>query len=1303
MASSSIPFVSRGIEPPRKRQRLWQPRVINQLASISRPSVEHEHSPGSPFDTSFRSSSPDSQEEIPNISKYIPVGCLRIQRQDIIIEDWELHSSWAAFARSNENRDQKEIHFLSEPVQQTLTRQAGLANYNGLLSAGWARFEFKSNNKHCGQIRVYILPDDVSRRRIDRDQPRLRSAMKLLLALIDISGDAWHGGWQDTTPVLHVNPRMNDGTTEESTTLFEIFNTLPSPAPNPDIVSNHDVRNAMQNILSNEVQGVTANLYEFQMRSAALMLQREAQPSQIIDPRLISVVDQYGGNWYYEMETGICLREPRFYEAPRGGICAETMGYGKTLICLALILATRDQYPQIPVEYSVGNIPIREKTATLKQMCAAAVGRTSTSWKPFFSDLEDEGYDYTHCTDLIKASPGHYFLPGPPPRRESRNPVIIPSRKILLTPATLVIVPANLVEQWVLQIKVHTTSLKYLVMDSSKKQLPPAAELAEYDIILFSKQRFDKEAKDGSDQQGRRETTSSRVCRCPYIGATRDRNCICFQADRVYRSPLKELHFKRIITDEGHTFGNSSNKTATEGITVVDYLQVSARWIISGTPTPGLHSKEVTMSHTENESANTLNSLISLDSGATQCGREDQQAEVVSDEALFFKQERKDLEKLGHIAKIYLKARPWANAPDDYDSASWTQYVMQPRHGSNSHGNMACLRATLESMIIRHRIEDVEKDIKLPPMHQKVITLEGSSLDNMSLNTFSLMITSNAITSERKDADYLFHPKQRKALQELVSNLRQASFFWSGYTEHDVKVTIDIAEKFLENKKVPVSSEDETLLFQALEAGKAFLSSKIVSAISRWHEMPMVVHMGCDADVRKSWSLLENDDRDPTLIGATMLYGMQKFITGQLWKEDPAEGLEAHGTSVRKALHEPISKVKEKSSTDSKTSRNMPPTLAGGVAVGDPSGSMKRPRTSTMQQLKKAVNDQNEGGIENGMTSATSTATPNTSKKSPKDKITKSALKNPEVTDMAGKIDPASPLASASILSTASAKLSYLIDNIVEFHKDEKILVFYEADNVAYYIAEALECLGIKHLIYAKTLTSARRSQYVVTFNRSDSFRVLLMDVSQAAYGLDLSSASRVFFVNPVFSPQVEAQAVKRAHRIGQKKPVFVETLVLKGSIEEVILARRGGMSEEEHIKCKSILDDQTMYDWIRNVRFLPIVRSSVPEPEQMAKLSHPQKLFEHGNVTVIDPDADLISNSPRQEHGDENPSGSDVAARVSKGKQPIVKLGQQSFHRESGSESTTPTSDANNLFVDEKKKRKRVGFASLPTNSDEE
>lgn len=51
----------------------------------------------------------------------------------------------------------------------------------------------------------------------------------------------------------------------------------------------------------------------------------------------------------------------------------------------------------------------------------------------------------------------------------------------------------------------------------------------------------------------------------------------------------------------------------------------------------------------------------------------------------------------------------------------------------------------------------------------------------------------------------------------------------------------------------------------------------------------------------------------------------------------------------------------------------------------------------------------------------------------------------------------AAPLAGTQLIATASAKLSYLIDQIVQYQEKEQIIIFYENDNVAYYLAGVLE------------------------------------------------------------------------------------------------------------------------------------------------------------------------------------------------------------------------------------------------------
>lgn len=527
---------------------------------------------------------------------------------------------------------------------------------------------------------------------------------------------------------------------------------------------------------------------------------------------------------YYDETIGVCLQTPRTYESAQGGICAETMGLGKTLICLSLILATRDHPSRIPAEYSVGTIPVRKKAGTLVEMVASATGRLSVPWKDFFANKADDGEEMSECTKALREAPGHYFIPPLVARKSTRSLIDPAPRKIWLTCATIVVVPSNLIQQWAQEIEKHTVGLEVLIVKNGKEPLPPAKEMAEFDIILFTKPRFDQESQAGKPS--------------PDGGNNSD--------DGRYRSPLKDLHFKRLITDEGHNFGNASRSQKTEAMVVVDGLNLDARWIVSGTPTHGLYGAEV-----GSISSSTPSALASTaKKGGSGGGATLEDLREV--ERLLHQQERKDLEKLGNIATTYLKMRPW----DGKRGASWAHYVMQPQHGLNSRGSIDCLRATMESMIIRHRSEDVEQDVILPPLKHDTVYLEGSIQDKISLNMFFTLITANAVTSERRDADYFFNRGNKDALNNLFSNMREASLFWSSKDILEAKETLRISQKFLEDFCPGIPMEDQRLLERSIKAHESLISNETARVITRFHEMPIFVQNEFSEDIRLALSLV---------------------------------------------------------------------------------------------------------------------------------------------------------------------------------------------------------------------------------------------------------------------------------------------------------------------------------------------------------------------------------------------------------------------------------------------------------------
>ncbi|HCK55893.1 MAG TPA: hypothetical protein DIC23_21980, partial [Planctomycetaceae bacterium] len=53
--------------------------------------------------------------------------------------------------------------------------------------------------------------------------------------------------------------------------------------------------------------------------------------------------------------------------------------------------------------------------------------------------------------------------------------------------------------------------------------------------------------------------------------------------------------------------------------------------------------------------------------------------------------------------------------------------------------------------------------------------------------------------------------------------------------------------------------------------------------------------------------------------------------------------------------------------------------------------------------------------------------------------------------------------------------------------------------------------------------------------------------------GLNLTAADYVFLLDPWWNPAVEMQAIDRAHRVGQTRPVFAYRLICEGTVEEKI------------------------------------------------------------------------------------------------------------------------------------------------------
>jgi len=96
--------------------------------------------------------------------------------------------------------------------------------------------------------------------------------------------------------------------------------------------------------------------------------------------------------------------------------------------------------------------------------------------------------------------------------------------------------------------------------------------------------------------------------------------------------------------------------------------------------------------------------------------------------------------------------------------------------------------------------------------------------------------------------------------------------------------------------------------------------------------------------------------------------------------------------------------------------------------------------------------------------------------------------------------------------------------------------------------------------------TEKDRVKAIDDFQTDPNVRLIAAQLTAASTAVTLTAASDVLFLEQSWTPAVNAQAAKRAHRIGQTRPVHVRTLVIANSIDEAVaetLARKTEMLSE--------------------------------------------------------------------------------------------------------------------------------------------
>lgn len=101
----------------------------------------------------------------------------------------------------------------------------------------------------------------------------------------------------------------------------------------------------------------------------------------------------------------------------------------------------------------------------------------------------------------------------------------------------------------------------------------------------------------------------------------------------------------------------------------------------------------------------------------------------------------------------------------------------------------------------------------------------------------------------------------------------------------------------------------------------------------------------------------------------------------------------------------------------------------------------------------------------------------------------------------------------------------------------------------------ALEDNGFKYVRLDGKMTRSKRTAALDAFREDPEVTVFLISISAGGLGLNLTTASRVYVMEPQFNPAAEAQAVDRVHRLGQTREVFIKRFIMHDSFEDKMLA----------------------------------------------------------------------------------------------------------------------------------------------------
>jgi SNF2 family DNA or RNA helicase len=136
-----------------------------------------------------------------------------------------------------------------------------------------------------------------------------------------------------------------------------------------------------------------------------------------------------------------------------------------------------------------------------------------------------------------------------------------------------------------------------------------------------------------------------------------------------------------------------------------------------------------------------------------------------------------------------------------------------------------------------------------------------------------------------------------------------------------------------------------------------------------------------------------------------------------------------------------------------------------------------------------------------------------------------------------------------------SAKVTKCVELLDQFQNDgQKTIVFSQFVSLLDLLQVPIDEKEWVCERYDGSMNAEKRNNAIIRFTDRADTNIMLISLKAGNAGLNLVGASRVIILDPFWNPYIEMQAIDRAYRIGQQRPVEVHRILIKNTVEDRII-----------------------------------------------------------------------------------------------------------------------------------------------------